>query len=78
MIEKSGAWYSYKDERIGQGKDNVRSFLKEHPEMADEIDQRLRLELMPKPKPKVKAGAPSDSEATDSNPKVEPALVETT
>jgi recombination protein RecA len=78
MIEKSGAWYSYKDERIGQGKDNVRSFLKEHPEMADEIDQRLRLELMPKPKPKVKAGAQSDSEATDSNPEVEPALVETT
>jgi recombination protein RecA len=78
MIEKSGAWYSYKDERIGQGKDNVRGFLKEHPEMADEIDQRLRLELMPKPKPKVKAGAQSDSEATDSNPEVEPALVETT
>ena len=76
MIEKAGAWYSYKDERIGQGKDNVRHFLKEHPEMADEIDQRLRVELMPKPK--AKAGAPSDSEATDSNPEVEPALVETT
>jgi recombination protein RecA len=78
IIEKSGAWYSYKDERIGQGKDNVRGFLKEHPEMADEIDQRLRAELMPKPKPKAKASAPSDSEATDSNPEVEPALVETT
>ncbi|MCP4470439.1 MAG: recombinase RecA [Gammaproteobacteria bacterium] len=74
MIEKAGAWYSYNEERIGQGKDNVRQFLKEHTEMADEIDQRLRVELLPKPKPKAKAA--SDSEATDSNPEVEPALVE--
>ncbi len=72
MIEKAGAWYSYNEERIGQGKDNVRQFLKEHTEMADEIDQRLRVELLPKPKAK----AASDSEATDSNPEVEPALVE--
>ena len=70
MIEKAGAWYSYKEERIGQGKDNVRLFLKEHPEMAHEIDQRLRVELLPKPK------APIDSEATDSNPEVEPEMVE--
>ena len=70
MIEKAGAWYSYNEERIGQGKDNVRLFLKEHPEMAHEIDQRLRVELLPKPK------APIDSEATDSNPEVEPEMVE--
>ena len=72
MIEKSGAWYSYNEERIGQGKDNVRTFLKEHPEMADEIDQRLRVELLPKPK----SAKPIDSEATDSNPEVEPEMVE--
>src|SRR5210317_2168037 len=48
MIEKSGAWYSYNEERIGQGKDNVRTFLREHPEMADEIEQRIREELLPK------------------------------
>ncbi|MDH3389883.1 MAG: recombinase RecA, partial [Gammaproteobacteria bacterium] len=72
LIEKSGAWYSYNEERIGQGKDNVRGFLKEHPEMAEEIDQRLRAELLPKPKVK----GPIDSEATDSNPEVEPAMVE--
>jgi len=71
MIEKAGAWYSYNEERIGQGKDNVRQFLREHPEMADEIDQRLRAELLPKPKPRTKAA--NDSEATDSNPEVEPA-----
>ncbi|MDH3633454.1 MAG: recombinase RecA [Gammaproteobacteria bacterium] len=72
MIEKAGAWYSYNDERIGQGKDNVRIFLKEHTEMADEIDQRLRTELLPKPK----TVDPIDSEATDSNPEVEPEMVE--
>jgi len=73
MIEKAGAWYSYNEERIGQGKDNVRLFLKEHPEMAQEIDQRLRAELLPKPKA---SEALIDSEATDSNPEVEPEMVE--
>jgi recombination protein RecA len=77
MIEKAGAWYSYNDERIGQGKDNVRQFLKEHSEMANEIDQRLRTELLPKPKTRgTSDSGTSDSEATDSNPEVEPALVE--
>ncbi|MGC9128385.1 MAG: recombinase RecA [Acidithiobacillus sp.] len=42
IIEKSGAWYSYKGERIGQGKDNARQFLKERPEMAKEIEERVR------------------------------------
>jgi len=73
MIEKSGAWYSYNEERIGQGKDNVRNFLKEHPQMAAEIDQRLRALLLPK---KGDAVDPIDSEATDFNPEVEPELVE--
>ena len=39
MIDKTGAWYSYRGERIGQGKENVRGFLKEHPESAAEIEQ---------------------------------------
>ncbi|MDH3763859.1 MAG: recombinase RecA [Gammaproteobacteria bacterium] len=73
MIEKSGAWYSYNEERIGQGKDNVRTFLKEHPEMAEDIDRRLRDELLPK---KAKKADPIDSEATDSLPEVEPEVVE--
>jgi len=49
IINKSGAWYSYGDERIGQGKDNVRQFLKDNPEMADEIERKVREKLMPKP-----------------------------
>jgi recombination protein RecA len=73
LIDKAGAWYSYNEERIGQGKDNVRIFLKEHPEMAAEIDQRLRAVLLPGADD---AADPSDSEATDFNPEVEPATVE--
>jgi recombination protein RecA len=47
VIEKSGAWYSYKGERIGQGKDNTRNFLKEHPEMARDIEGQIRTKLLP-------------------------------
>jgi len=42
FIEKSGAWYSYKGEKIGQGKDNSREYLKEHPEVAQEIEAKIR------------------------------------
>jgi len=42
LVDKSGAWYSYKGEKIGQGKDNVREFLKTHPEVAKEIEARIR------------------------------------
>jgi recombination protein RecA len=48
LIKKSGAWYSYGDDRIGQGKDNVRQFLRDNPEMANEIDRLLREKLLPK------------------------------
>ncbi len=42
IVEKSGSWFSYKGERIGQGRDNARTFLKEHPEMAQRLDDELR------------------------------------
>jgi recombination protein RecA len=42
IVEKSGAWYAYKGDKIGQGKDNAREYLKEHPEVAAEIEQRIR------------------------------------
>ena len=47
MVNKAGSWYSYNDERIGQGKENARAYLLENPEMANEIDQRLRAQLLP-------------------------------
>ncbi len=47
IVDKSGAWYSYGKERIGQGKDNVRNFLKENPDLANEIDAKIRQALLP-------------------------------
>ena len=48
FVEKSGAWYSYNGDRIGQGKDNVRVFLKENPEIAADIETRIREVVFPK------------------------------
>jgi recombination protein RecA len=42
LVDKSGAWYAYKGEKIGQGKDNAREFLRAHPEIAQEIEARIR------------------------------------
>ncbi|EIL93551.1 MULTISPECIES: recombinase RecA [Rhodanobacter] len=46
LIDKSGAWYSYKGDRIGQGKENVRQFLRDNPAIANEIDKELRARLL--------------------------------
>jgi recombination protein RecA len=70
MIDKAGAWYSYNEERIGQGKDNVRAFLKEHKQIAEEIEARIRAELLPKP------SKPADSEARETDQSVEAETVE--
>ena len=45
--QSSGAWYSYKGERIGQGKDNTREFLKGRKDLADEIEAQIRAKLLP-------------------------------
>jgi recombination protein RecA len=42
LVQKSGSWYSYGGDRIGQGKDNVRGYLKEHPEIADTLEAQIR------------------------------------
>lgn len=42
LVEKSGAWYAYNGEKIGQGKDNAREYLREHPEVAHEIENKVR------------------------------------
>jgi recombination protein RecA len=42
FVQKSGSWYSYNDERIGQGKENVRTFLKENPDAARELETKIR------------------------------------
>ena len=47
IVDKAGSWYSYGDDRIGKGKENVREFLKQHPEMAEEIEGKIRAKLLP-------------------------------
>ena len=49
FVEKSGAWYSCNGERIGQGKDNARDYLKAHPEMARDVEAKIRAKLLVKP-----------------------------
>src|ERR1700723_2085236 len=56
IIDKSGAWYSYKGNRIGQGKDNVRTFLQANKEMAREIEDQVRAKLLPPKVPRVVGG----------------------
>jgi recombination protein RecA len=48
LVEKSGSWYSYNGERIGQGKENARTFLNEHPEIAQDIEGKIREKLLPR------------------------------
>ena len=59
IIEKAGAWYSYKGERIGQGKENVREFLKKNPAIAKDIETQVRAKLLPE--------KPARGEATDKS-----------
>lgn len=47
IIEKSGAWYSYNEQRIGQGKENVRLYLKDNPELLANLEQQIRAKLLP-------------------------------
>jgi len=47
IIEKSGAWYAYKGNRIGQGKDNARTYLQQNREVAREIEDQVRARLLP-------------------------------
>ncbi len=63
LVDKAGAWYSYNGERIGQGKENVRQFLREHPEMAAEIEATLRARLLPQRGNSAEAGEPAKAEA---------------
>ena len=78
IVEKSGAWYSYNGERIGQGKDNARQYLKERPELAREIENKVRTHLgvpvLPPLSPASKAKSPAASEAAaDTAPEMSPA-----
>ena len=61
LVEKSGAWYSYNGDRIGQGKENARQFLKDNPEIAEDIYGKLRVVLMPVRQSKAAAAAAAEA-----------------
>ena len=71
VVKKSGTWFSYNEERIGQGRDNALQFLNEHPEVALEIELNLKkaLGLLP-PDPKEKDEDKNEEKAKDKKEKV--------
>jgi recombination protein RecA len=71
IIEKLGAWYSYKGERIGQGRENARDLLTANPSIADEIEAKVREKLAHKPIP-LTTPAPAEPEADDAPPSAAP------
>ena len=69
LVDKAGAWYSYKGKKIGQGKANSALYLEEHPDIMLEIETQIREQLLAKPDPKKeKEGAPAEAAAeVDAN-----------
>jgi recombination protein RecA len=63
LVDKAGAWYAYKGDKIGQGKANAAKYLEEHPEIAQEIEAEIRAQLLSVPQPKSKAEQESAKEA---------------
>ncbi|MGA1840378.1 MAG: recombinase RecA [bacterium] len=59
IIQKLGTWFSFGEERLGQGRENARIFLKEHPDIADQIEQKIKEEINPKPQKEEEAKAES-------------------
>ncbi|MDA3922075.1 MAG: recombinase RecA [Salinisphaera sp.] len=66
LVEKAGSWYSYNGDRVGQGKDNARQFLKDNPEIANTIEKALREKLMPVKKSKKEQEAEDAVAATSA------------
>ncbi|CAK0738712.1 DNA recombination/repair protein RecA [Gammaproteobacteria bacterium] len=65
LVEKSGAWYSYSGTRIGQGKDNVRNYLREHAEMAADLEAKVRAKAITNPDQAVATVLPDADEIED-------------
>jgi recombination protein RecA len=65
VVEKSGAWYAYNGEKIGQGKDNAREFLRENPDIAHEIENKVRESLGISLLPSVEVEVPRGKKAAN-------------
>ena len=67
LIKKSGSFYSYNGERIGQGRDNARQFLMEHPEIFDDLDSQIRAQLLQNPPAIIQDSSADTDAATDTD-----------
>ena len=65
LINKAGAWYSYKGDKIGQGKENARQYLKDHPDAAKEIEQAIRAATLNAPAIAAATAAAASAAAQD-------------
>ncbi|MCK4772285.1 MAG: DNA recombination/repair protein RecA, partial [Candidatus Latescibacteria bacterium] len=70
ILEKAGAWYSYGQERLGQGRENVRIFLKENPDIRDQLEAKVREEFG------LVGLEPSDQEHTEADVSAKPGAQE--
>jgi recombination protein RecA len=68
ILEKSGAWFSYEGERLGQGRENVKAFLRENIDIRDKIEKALRKTLGFEPKPEAAAATPASPTSTPAAP----------
>ncbi|MEQ1637690.1 MAG: recombinase RecA [Methylococcales bacterium] len=75
FVQKAGSWYSYGDEKIGQGKDNARSFLQEHPDKAVELEAKIRAEVFKNKDRVVDSGVAIDYAETEDDMFVDPDLI---
>jgi recombination protein RecA len=67
FVRKSGAWYTYESDQLGQGKENARTFLKENPDIANEIEKKVKEKLGVGPRLDAEADAPSVAPAAPAD-----------
>ena len=66
LVQKSGSWYSYGEERIGQGRENVKQFLEEHPDIFKTLEEKLRTIMFPEPESSAESEAPLGAAAAET------------
>lgn len=76
FVQKAGSWYSYGNEKIGQGKDNAKAFLKEHPEKAQELEANIRKEVFSSKERLAEASAAMEYADKDDDEFVDPDLID--
>ena len=74
IVRKAGAWYTYEGDQLGQGKENARNFLRDNPDLANEIEKKLKEKMGIGPRLDADAGASADAASTDADAGAKPDL----